>query len=356
MAETNRQSAENAALPADHPPVKKGRVALLLVNLGTPDAPEAGAVRRYLREFLSDKRVVDYPRAFWYPVLYGIILNTRPSKTAKLYKSIWHEKSGQSPLAYYTQLQTRGLAEQLGPEVTVDYAMRYGNPSISDRIESLKADGHDRIVVLPLYPQYSATTTATVTDKVAEVLGQMTWQPSVRIMPPFHGEPSYIDALEASVRRHLPEGTERIILSYHGIPERYFRDGDPYHCHCQKTSRLLRERMGWDETFAPLGFQSKFGPEKWLEPSTQSLVEKAAEEGLKKIAVIAPAFVSDCIETLEEIGIGLREVFTEKGGEDLVAIPCLNGDTAFIDCLEGLARRELSGWIVETPMAEAAAE
>ncbi|RFB05426.1 ferrochelatase [Parvularcula marina] len=356
MSETNRQSGKEMNLPPAHPSVKTGGVAVLLVNLGTPDTPEPASVRRYLREFLSDKRVVDYPRIFWLPVLYGIILNTRPSKTAKLYQSIWHEESGQSPLAYYTQRQMEGLAERLGDDVTVDYAMRYGNPSIPERIGALMAKGHDRIMILPLYPQYSATTTGTVADKVAEAMKERPWQPAIRIAPPFHDEPSYIDALETSMRRHVPEETERVILSFHGIPQRYFNAGDPYHCHCQKTARLLRERMGWDETFAPLGFQSKFGPEKWLEPSTESLVKKAAEDGIKQLAVAAPAFVSDCIETLEEIGIGLRETFKEAGGQELTPIPCLNNDEAFLACLEELARRELGGWIAPKDVAAAAAE
>ena len=345
MSETNRQSGKEMNLPPAHPSVKTGGVAVLLVNLGTPDTPEPASVRRYLREFLSDKRVVDYPRIFWLPVLYGVILNTRPSKTAKLYQSIWHEESGQSPLAYYTQRQVAGLAERLGDGVTVDYAMRYGNPSIPEKIGALMAKGHDRIVILPLYPQYSATTTGTVTDRVTSALKARTWQPAVRIAPPFHDEPTYIGALEASMRTHVPENAERVILSFHGIPLRYFNAGDPYHCHCHKTARLIRERMGWDEQFAPIGFQSKFGPEKWLEPSTESLVQMAADDGLKNIAVAAPAFVSDCIETLEEIGMGLAETFEEGGGEKLTAIPCLNDDTAFIDCLEKLARRELAGWI-----------
>lgn len=355
MSETNQQSGKTDPLPAEHPEVKIGKVALLLVNLGTPDAPEPAAVRRYLREFLSDTRVVDYPRWFWYPVLYGIILNTRPSKTAKLYKSIWHRPSGQSPLTYYTQVQAAGLMERLGGNVTVDYAMRYGNPSIPERLDALKAQGHDRIVVLPLYPQYSATTTATVTDRVFDVLKDMAWQPTIRIAPPFHDEPGYIDALEASMRRHVPADAEQVILSFHGIPQRYFDAGDPYHCHCHKTARLLRERMGWDERFAPLGFQSKFGPEKWLEPSTESLVLKAAEEGRKKIAVAAPAFVSDCIETLEEIGIGLAETFHEAGGGELIQVPCLNGDDAFLDWLADFARRETAGWVSPVEKVKAGA-
>lgn len=335
----------HSPFPGDHPPVRWGRVAVVLVNLGTPEAAEPKAVRRYLREFLSDRRVVDYPRAVWFPILHGIILNTRPPRVAKLYRAVWNEASDESPLRHYTRLQAEGLQARLGDDVTVDFAMRYGVPALGDRIEALMAAGHDRILIAPLYPQYSATTTGTVIDRLGEVVRTMPWVPSLRTLPPFHDEKGYIDALEASVRRHLPDRPERIIISFHGIPQRYFDAGDPYHCHCQKTARLLRERFGWDEHFAPTGFQSQFGPEKWLEPSTESLVMKAAEEGLKDIAVIAPAFVSDCIETLEEIALGLAEVFEDKGGERLRAVPCLNDDSAFIDCLAGLAERELGGWV-----------
>ncbi|ADM08967.1 ferrochelatase [Parvularcula bermudensis HTCC2503] len=316
----------------------------MLVNLGTPDAPEAKAVKRYLREFLSDKRVVDYPRLVWLPVLHGIILNVRPRKTAALYAKIWHRESGKSPLAYFTERQAEGVKARLSPALIVRHAMRYGSPSIDDRLREMTAEGCDRILIVPLYPQYSATTTATVMDKVSACMSEMAWQPALRSLPPFYDDPSYLDALEGSVRRALPEGAERIILSYHGIPERYFAQGDPYHCHCQKTSRLLRERMGWSPNFAPIGFQSKFGPEKWLDPSTESLVIRAAKDGIKRLAVIAPAFVSDCLETLEEVAIGLAETFEEHGGEVLTAIPCLNDDPQFLDSLAQMIERELGGW------------
>lgn len=344
------------SLPQDHPPVRLGRVGVLLVNLGTPSAPTAGAVRTYLREFLSDRRVVDWPRAVWLPVLHGIILNTRPAKTAKLYASIWDEETGESPLRRYTKEQEAGVAAALGDAVIVDHAMRYGEPSIPDQLKKLQSAGCDRILVVPLYPQYSATTSATVVDKVGESLAQMSWQPTIRFTPPFHDAPGYIDALVSSIRANLPEETERVILSFHGIPQRYFRAGDPYHCHCQKTARLVRERMGWSEAFAPTGFQSKFGPEKWLEPSTESLVEKAAEDGLKHIAIAAPAFVSDCIETLEEIGMGLAETFEEGGGTSLAALPCLNADAAFISFLSQHVANELSGWVERPAAAARAAE
>lgn len=331
--------------PADHPLIRQGKVGVLLINLGTPDRPEAGAVRRYLREFLSDRRVVDLPRPLWLPVLHGIILNTRPSRTAKLYKSIWHEETDESPLRFHTKNQAEKLKPAFGESVIVDWAMRYGNPSIEMQVKRLQAAGCTRILAVPLYPQYSATTTGTVMDQLGRVLMKMPWQPTLRLAPPFHDEGGYIHALEASLRKNVPASAERVILSFHGIPERYFRAGDPYHCHCQKTARLVRERMGWTEEFAPIGFQSKFGPEKWLEPATEDLVKQAAEDGVKHLAIAAPAFVADCIETLEEIGIGLKETFKQHGGEELAALPCLNSDDAFIMFLTNFCRRELGGWI-----------
>lgn len=332
-----------ADLPPDHPAIQKPRIGVLLVNLGTPDGTDAPAVRRYLAEFLSDKRVVDYPRAVWMPVLHGIILRTRPKKTGAAYAKIWREESDESPLRYYTRIQAEGIGDRV-PGVRAEWAMRYGKPGIAETMARMQKEGCDRILVVPLYPQYSATTTGTVGDAVARYLSDVVWQPSVRTLPPFHDEPAYIEALAASARAHVGNA-ERVILSFHGLPKRYLTAGDPYHCHCHKTARLLREAMDWDETFAPLGFQSKFGPEAWLEPSTESLVEKAAADGIKRLGVMAPAFVADCIETLEEVGIGLAETFEEAGGDHLVSIPCLNDDEAFLDALASLVRRELGGWI-----------
>ncbi|MEM9421252.1 MAG: ferrochelatase, partial [Pseudomonadota bacterium] len=251
-------------VPIDHQPIPQGRVGVLLVNLGTPERAEASSVRPYLREFLSDKRVVDYPRAFWLPILHGIILTVRPSKTAALYRAVWRKDTDESPLRYFTRRQADLLGEQFGDRVMVEWAMRYGTPSISEKMDHLQSNGCDRMLVVPLYPQYSGTTTAAVIDKVSEVMGKLAHQPTLRFAPPFHDAPGYIDALENSMHGHLPFDTERVILSFHGIPQRYFRNGDPYYCHCQRTARLLRERMGWDEEFAPVGFQSKFGPENWL--------------------------------------------------------------------------------------------
>lgn len=335
------------AAPADHPPVAFGRTGVLLINLGTPEKLTKDSVRTYLAEFLSDKRVVDYPAAFWQPVLRGIILNTRPAKTCAAYEKIWDRETDESPLRRYTREQAERLRLRLPEDVTVDWAMRYGVPSIDERLGVMQRAGCDRILLVPLYPQYSATTTGTACDAAFGWAMRQPWQPALRVVPPFHDDAGYIDALAATCRAHVQPGTERVIISFHGLPQRYFRAGDPYHCQCQKTARLLRERMGWEESFAPVSFQSKFGPEKWLEPSTEDLVIAAAEDGLKKVAVITPGFVSDCIETLEEVGMELAETFTEAGGEELTAIPCLNSGDDFIDVLESLVRRELGGWLPE---------
>lgn len=347
LAEPSDRSSELPAekLPQGHPTVRQGRIGVLLVNLGTPEGTDASSVRRYLREFLSDRRVVDYPKALWWPVLNGVILNVRPKKTGAAYAKIWREESDESPLRYYTREQAMRLQDRLGDAARVDWAMRYGVPGIAGRLDALQAEGCDRILIVPLYPQYSATTTATVIDAAFAHLARKPWQPAIRTLPPFHDESAYIAALGESAKAHVGPQTERVILSFHGLPQRYFAAGDPYHCHCQKTARLLREAMGWSEAFAPVGFQSKFGPEKWLEPSTESLVRAAAAEGKKRVAVMAPAFVSDCIETLEEIGIGLAEIFEEAGGDALTAVPCLNLDPAFLDAVEALVRRELGGWL-----------
>jgi ferrochelatase len=334
-----------SALPKDHPPVVHGRVGVLLINLGTPDALTVPAVKRYLAEFLSDKRVVDYPFAVWQPVLRGIILNTRPPKTKAAYAKIWDQETDESPLRRYTREQAEGVRAALPGSVEVDWAMRYGNPAIPERLDTLQEKGCERILLAPLYPQYSATTTGTACDAAYRWALQKPWQPAFRTLPAFHDDPDLIDALANLCREHVKPGTEQVILSFHGLPERYFRAGDPYHCHCQKTARLMREALGWSEAFAPTAFQSKFGPEKWLGPATEDLVIEAGEAGKKKIAVVTPGFVSDCIETLEEVGIGLAETFEEHGGEELTAVPCLNASSAMIGVLTKLIRRELGGWI-----------
>ncbi len=336
-------------LPADHPPLPKAKVGVLLVNLGTPDEPTAPAVKRYLREFLTGRRIVDLPRAVWLPILHGVILNVRPAASAKAYASIWRDDPPESPLRYFARGQAEALAKRFDAEaVSVDWAMRYGSPSIEERMTAMKEAGCERIFVLPLYPQYSATTTGSVNDAVFDAVKSMRWQPALRTAPAFHDERAYIDALAAVARRRLETldwTPERVIISFHGLPERYFLSGDPYHCHCQKTARLLRAAMGWSEDQAPIAFQSKFGREKWLEPATTDVIDQLAEEGVKRLAVITPGFTADCIETLEEIAIAAREQFMEAGGETFDAIPCLNAEPEMIDLLEVIARRETAGWI-----------
>lgn len=336
-------------MPKNHPIIPAAKVGVLLVNLGTPEGTDAASVRKYLREFLSDKRVVDYPRAFWLPLLHGIILNTRPAKTGRAYAKIWREESNESPLRYYTRMQAEGMCDNIGnDDLIIDWAMRYGTPSIQSRIDALTGAGCTRILIVPLYPQYSATTTGTVNDEVFRILMKRPWQPAIRSAPAFHDHPSYIEALANVTRRHL--GTldhipERILLSFHGLPERYFKNGDPYYCHCAKTARLLRAEMGWSEEFSPLTFQSKFGPEKWLGPATDATLKEMAAQGIKNVAVITPGFVSDCIETLEEIEIAAGENFVAAGGENLSLIPCLNDAPEMLEFLSAMVSKELGGWV-----------
>ncbi len=337
---------QEQSLPADHPAVKSGGVGVLLVNLGTPDAPEKGPVKRYLAEFLSDRRVVEIPAIAWQPILRGIILNTRPKKSAHAYRQVWTEEG--SPLAVITRDQTAAMQQRLGDEVKVDWAMRYGTPSIPERIEALMAAGCERILLAPLYPQYSGATTATVVDKAADKLREMRWQASLRTLPPYHDDPAYIDALCASLKDSLSKldfEPDVLLMSYHGIPKSYFDKGDPYHCHCHKTTRLVREKMGWDENFIRTTFQSRFGPQEWLQPYTDKTLEALPEDGVKKVAVAAPAFISDCLETLEEIAMEGRDSFLEAGGEEFASLPCLNDSDIAIDLLETLVKRELGGWV-----------
>jgi ferrochelatase len=337
-------------LPADHPPVKVQKVGVLLVNLGTPDGTDPKSMRRYLREFLTDKRVIEWPRAVWYPILFGIVLNTRPKRVGKAYEEIWNHDLGESYLRTYTRNQAERLGLHLAAhaEIKVDWAMRYGQPSIADKINGLKDAGCERILVFPLYPQYSASTTATVNDKAFEALQAMRWQPALRTVPPYHDEPVYIEAIASSIEQHLATldwEPEMVLASFHGIPQSYFKKGDPYPCHCRKTARLVRERLGWPESRFMLTFQSRFGPEEWMQPYTDKTVEKLAKEGVKRIAVINPGFVSDCLETLEEIAGEAKEIFIEHGGEKFTHIPCLNDSDAGMRVIETVVRRELQGWV-----------
>ncbi|MEM9797768.1 MAG: ferrochelatase [Pseudomonadota bacterium] len=346
------QEIELTQAPADHPKVRMGKIGVLLANLGTPDHYTYWPMRRYLNEFLSDRRVIDYSPFLWQPLLQGIILTKRPFSSGAAYKSIWNEAQGESPLATITKAQTAKMAERMqaafGDRVVVDYCMRYGNPSTKSKVEQMQAAGCTKIVFFPLYPQYAGATTATANDQFFRALMEAKWQPAVRTVPAYSDDPRYIDALAQSVERAyaaLETKPDILVCSYHGVPKRYLMEGDPYHCQCQKTTRLLRERLGWSESEIVTTFQSKFGPEEWLKPYTVEEVARLAEEdGKKNIAVIAPAFSSDCIETLEEINEEIKESFEEAGGEVFTYIPCLNDDDAHMDALADIVKENLSGW------------
>ena len=334
--------------PADHPAVPPARIGVLLVNLGTPDAPTPKAVRRYLGEFLWDKRVVEIPRLVWWPILNLIILNTRPKKSAHAYGLVWTEAG--SPLAAITRAQAEQLQVQLGEGVLVRWAMRYGNPAIAAELQAMKAAGCERILVAPLYPQYSGATTATVIDAVGAVLKTMRWQPALRSLPPYYDDPLHIEALRADLARQLAALTfkpEVLLLSFHGMPQRTLTLGDPYHCHCQKTARLLREALQPDfpELRIELSFQSRFGRAKWLEPATDATLAAEGQRGTKRLAIAAPGFSADCLETHEELAIRGKEQFVEAGGQEFAALHCLNTSPAGMTMLDALTRRELAGWI-----------
>jgi ferrochelatase len=336
--------------PASHPVVKSGKVGVLLVNLGTPDGTDYASMRRYLKEFLTDRRVIEWSPLYWYPILFGIVLNRRPQKVGKAYETIWNKELNESYLRTYTRSQAEKMAARLAdfPDVVVDWGMRYGQPSIAEKLDALKAKGCDRILLFPLYPQYAAATTATVNDKAFDALKAMRWQPALRTVPPYHDHPAYIDALAQSIEGHLATldwQPEVVIASFHGIPQSYFDKGDPYYCQCQKTTRLLREKLGWDDKKLIVTFQSRFGPEEWLQPYTDKTVEKLAQDGIKRIAVLNPGFVSDCLETLEEIAEQAMESFVHNGGEKFAHIPCLNDSDGGISVLEAQVRRELMGWV-----------
>ncbi|WP_288456903.1 ferrochelatase [uncultured Sphingomonas sp.] len=329
-------------IPAGHPPVARPRIGVLLINLGTPDAPDARSVKRYLAEFLSDRRVVEIPQLAWQPILRGIILNTRPKKSAHAYQQVWGE--GGSPLAAVTRAQALALKDAFGDGVTVDWAMRYGNPAIGDRLRALKEAGCERILLAPLYPQYCAATTATANDKAFAALAAMRWQPAIRTLPPYHDDPAYIDALATSVAAQvaaLDFEPDTILASFHGMPQRTLELGDPYHCHCRKTARLLGERLGRPLTVA---FQSRFGRAKWLEPATDTTLEALPAQGVRKVAIVAPGFSADCLETLEELAIRGRESFVAAGGTHFAYLPCLNDTPVGIDMLRTILGRELEGW------------
>ena len=323
----------------NHPKIKFGKTGVLLVNLGTPNSTNWFDIRKYLKEFLSDRRVIEVNPIIWQIILNLFILTFRPSKTAKAYKKIWMNKEDMSPLRYYTEKQTFKLDEKIGNEsLIVDYAMRYGQPSIKSKINNLKEKGCENLVILPLYPQYAAATTATVCDEVYRTLSNMRWQPSLQIIPHYESEPLYIQAISKSIRNKITQinwKPDLIMASYHGIPKKYFEKGDPYHCYCHKTTRLITENINLEIPIITT-FQSRFGPQEWLQPYTDKTLEKLPKEGKKNILVICPGFASDCVETLEEISMEGKASFIEAGGENFDFIPCLNDNEDHINLFENL--------------------
>jgi ferrochelatase len=352
MLDTSKNATRPLHAPSDHPALPAEKIGILLANLGTPDNYDYWSMRRYLNEFLSDKRVIDYPSWKWQPLLQLIILSKRPFTSGAAYKSIWNEEVGESPLMTITKQQyakiSDRMAEHYGDQVMVDYCMRYGNPSTRSRVRNMVEAGCRKILFFPLYPQYAGATSATANDAFFRALMEEKWQPVTRTVEPYFDQPAYIDALAGSVERAYAELDKRpdlLVCSYHGVPTRYLIEGDPYHCQCQKTSRLLRERLGWGESELVTTFQSRFGPEEWLKPYTVEEVARLAKAGKKNIAICAPAFSADCIETLEEINEEIRDSFIEAGGDTFTYIPCLNDDDAHITALSTVIEQNLSGWI-----------
>ena len=332
--------------PDDHPPIAAPKIGVLLINLGTPDAPEAGAVRRYLAEFLSDPRVIEIPRLAWKPILHGIILRTRPSKSAHAYRQVWMNEG--SPLAVFAHRQAKALQERLGSIAQVEFAMRYGKPGIASAIDRMVEAGCTRILTAPLYPQYCAATTATANDAVFGALARMRVQPALRVLPPYFDDPAYIEALRANLARQIAAldfKPDRLLLSFHGMPQRTLMLGDPYHCHCQKTARLVGEALGLEVDIA---FQSRFGRAQWLEPATDTTLDAYPAQGIKRVAVAAPGFSADCLETLEELGIRGRDSFLAAGGNRFALLQCLNDSPEGVNMLEQLVTRELAGWVSAT--------
>jgi ferrochelatase len=342
--------ADRRFWPKDHPAIASGRVGVLLLNLGTPDGTDYWSMRRYLKEFLSDRRVIEEPRWKWWPILNLIILTTRPARKGRDYATIWNNERDEGPLKTITRDQAEALAARLAssPKVMVDWAMRYQNPTTESRLKALAEAGCERILLVPLYPQYAAATTATACDQAFRALMDMRWQPAVRVAPAYHDDPVYIDRLAASIKASLAKldfEPERIIATFHGMPKKYFEAGDPYHCQCQKTSRLLREKLSWPEERWLTTFQSRFGNDPWLQPYTDMTVERIAKEGVKRLALVAPGFSADCLETLEELDRENRHIFESNGGEKFAYLPALNASAEGVDVIEAIVRRELSGWV-----------
>ena len=336
--------------PPGHPAIPPRRIGVLLVNLGTPDATDYWSMRRYLKEFLSDRRVIEENRLKWWLVLNLIILSVRPARKGRDYDKIWNKERNESMLRTITRAQSDKLGGALKDDsrLLVDWAMRYGKPSIASRLEALLQAGCDRILIMPLYPQYAAATSATVCDKAFEALERMRWQPALRVAPAYFDQPVYIDAIATSLEQglaKLPFKPDKIIASFHGMPEEYLRKGDPYYCQCAATARLLRDRLQCDESRLMLTFQSRFGPAEWLKPYTDATVKALAEQGVKNLAVITPGFSADCLETLEEIAMENAHIFKAAGGENFAAIPCLNDSDLGMMVIRDVVLRELKGWI-----------
>ncbi|HFQ15198.1 MAG TPA: ferrochelatase [Rhodobacteraceae bacterium] len=327
------------------------RTGVLLVNLGTPEATDYWSMRRYLKQFLSDRRVVETPRLLWWPILNGIILTLRPGRSGKAYERIWNRERNESPLKTITRAQSEKLAARMTtsyPDLLIDWAMRYGQPDIAGRIDALMRQGAEKILLFPLYPQYSASTTATVVDDAMAHLRVLRAQPAMRCVPPFPDDPAYIGALAASVKTHLATldwRPQALLASFHGLPKAYVDKGDPYAGHCRRTAAALQKALGWEENRFYQTFQSRMGRAEWLRPSTDETVEKLAREGVRRLAILTPGFVADCVETLEEIALGTATAFTAAGGQHFAFIPCLNDSTPGIDMLEAVVLRELQGWI-----------
>ena len=349
MDAVHAKPAGEATLPEGHPPIRHGKIGVLLANLGSPSGTDYWSMRRYLKQFLSDRRVIEAPRLLWWLVLNGIVLTTRPSKSGHAYSIVWNKERDEAPLLTITRSQAEKLDAMLGdPRIVVDWGMRYGDPSIPSRMWALKEQGCERILVASLYPQYAAATTATANDSAFAALESMRWQPAVRTLPPYHDDPVYIEALAASLEAHLAGldfEPEVVVASFHGLPRDYLDKGDPYHCQCQKTTRLLRERLGWPKEKLRITFQSRFGKAEWLQPYTDVTIAELARNGVRRMAVITPGFSADCLETLEEIAIRAGETFHEAGGEKFAAIPCLNDTPEGMRVIEHIVRRELQGWV-----------
>jgi ferrochelatase len=334
--------------PASHPPVRSGRIGVLLMNLGTPDATDYWSMRRYLKEFLSDRRVIEVPRLIWWPLLNFVILTRRPGRKGKDYDKIWNRDRNEGPLKTITRAQAEKLQAALADDrIVVDWAMRYANPTTQSRIAALQEQGCDRILLMSLYPQYAAATTATACDHAFRALMALRWQPAVRVTPPYYADPVYIDAIATSIRTHLSSldfAPDALIASFHGMPKKYLELGDPYYCQCQKTSRLLRDALQWPEERWHTTYQSRFGNDPWLQPYTIETVERLANAGIKRLVMVAPGFSADCLETLEELDMENRNMFLANGGERFSYVPCLNDSPLGMRVIEQVVRRELTGW------------